>query len=225
MCGRYGIQSSERELLSRFDLGKIAEQIPLSFNVAPGATMPVVVKQSPNRLELMRWGLVPRWAKDLDHGFKTINARAETVAEKPMYRKLLGSQRCLVPASGFFEWQKTPKGKQPYWIKLKSGELFAFAGLWDTWHDPDGGELHTYTIITCAPNQLMEPIHNRMPVILRREDEESWLDPDTVESEQLVPLLRPYAAAEMEAWPVSRRVNNPLIDSEQLIEPLGESRL
>jgi len=219
MCGRYGIQSTERELLSRFDLTKIAEQIPMSFNVAPGATMPVVVKQSPNSLELMRWGLVPRWAKDLDHGLKTINARAETVAEKPMYRKLLGSQRCLVPASGFYEWQKTPKGKQPYWIRLKSEELFAFAGLWDTWHDPDGGELHTYTIITCAPNQLMEPIHNRMPVILRREDEESWLDPDTVESERSVPLLRPYSAGAMEAYPVSRAVNNPQNDGAKLVEP------
>jgi putative SOS response-associated peptidase YedK len=222
MCGRYGIQSSERELLSRFDLEKIAEQIPMSFNVAPGATMPVVVKQSPNSLELMRWGLVPRWAKDLDHGLKTINARAETVAEKPMYRKLLGSQRCLVPASGFYEWQKTPKGKQPYWIRLQSGELFAFAGLWDTWHDPEGGELHTYTIITCAPNALMEPIHNRMPVILRRDDEEAWLDPDTVESERLLLLLRPYAAAEMEAWPVSRAVNNPRADSPNLTSPIRE---
>jgi putative SOS response-associated peptidase YedK len=138
-----------------------------------------------------------------------------------MYRKRLGSQRCLVPASGFFEWQKTGAGKVPHWIRLKSGALFAFAGLWDTWHDPDGGELHTYTIITCAPNALMEPIHNRMPVILRREDEESWLNPDTVESERLLPLLQPYAAGKMEAYPVSRAVNNPRNDGAKLVDPVS----
>jgi putative SOS response-associated peptidase YedK len=225
MCGRYGIQSSERELLSRFDLTTIAEQLPISFNVAPGMTMPVVVRESPNRLELMRWGLIPSWAKDEKIGYRTINARAETVAAKPAFRKAFRSQRCLVPASGFYEWQKTPRGTQPYWISVKGESLVAFAGLWDAWQDPQtGDELHTYTILTCGPNALMEPIHNRMPVILERDAEAVWLDPDQVEVERLQELLHPFPARQREAWPVSAAVNNPRRDSAELIAPLGAAR-
>jgi putative SOS response-associated peptidase YedK len=180
-------------------------------------TMPVVVSQSPNHLELMEWGLLPRWSKDPKATRRPINARAETVAERLMFRNALRSQRCLVPASGFYEWRQTPSGKQPYWIRLGGGELFAFAGLWESWHDRHGEEIRTYTIITTAPNELMVLIHNRMPVILTSEGEELWLNPDETEVDRLLPLLRPYAAREMEAWPVATAVNNPRNDSRELV--------
>src|SRR5262245_2740058 len=208
MCGRYGFEAGQRELLSRFQLEHVADQLTMSFNVTPGMTMPVVVKQSPNRLELMEWGFLPRWAKDPQATRRPINARAETVTTSPMFRKAFRSQRCLVPASGFYEWQQRPGGKQPHWIQLKGGDIFAFAGLWETWRDREGDERHTYTIITTEPNELMAPIHNRMPVILQRDDEALWLNPDETEADRLQKLLRSYPAAEMETWPVSRAVNN-----------------
>ena len=221
MCGRYGFEAGQRELLSRFQLGQVADQLTMSFNVTPGMTMPVVVKQSPNRLELMEWGFLPRWAKDPRATRRPINARAETVATSPMFRQAFRSQRCLVPASGFYEWQQRPGGKQPYWIQLKGGDLFVFAGLWESWSDRDGHETHTYTIITREPNALMAPIHNRMPVFLRRDDEALWLNPDETEAERLQALRRPCPPDEMEAWPVSRAVNNPQNDSADLLRPAG----
>jgi putative SOS response-associated peptidase YedK len=220
MCGRYGFEAGQRELLSRFQLEQVVAQLPMSFNVTSGMTMPVVMKQSPNRLELMEWGFLPRWAKDPDATRRPINARAETVATSPMFRQALRFQRCLAPARGFFEWQNTTSGKQPYWIQLQGGELFAFAGLWESWSDHQGRELRTYTIITTEPNELLAPIHNRMPVILPRDAEEAWLNPDETEGERLTELLRPYAPWTLEAWPVSRAVNNPQNDSVELIRPL-----
>jgi putative SOS response-associated peptidase YedK len=221
MCGRYGFEAGQRELLSRFQLERVVEQLRISFNVTAGMTMPVVVRQSPNRLDLMEWGFLPRWAKDTKATRRPINARAETVASSPMFGQALRFQRCLVPARGFYEWRKTGSGKQPYWIQLKGGELFAFAGIWESWSDQQGRELHAYAIITTEPNELMAPIHNRMPVILPRDAEELWLNPDETEGERLTGLLRPYAAAELEAWPVSTAVNNPQNDSAELIRPSG----
>jgi putative SOS response-associated peptidase YedK len=219
MCGRYGFESGQRELMTRFQLETVIELLPMSFNVAPGMIMPVVVSQSPNHLELMEWGFLPRWAKDPSATRRPINARAETVATTAMFRGAFRHQRCLVPARGFYEWAKTPRGKEPYWIQLQGGELFAFAGLWEAWADRQGRETHTYSIITTEPNERMAPIHNRMPAILRRDDEALWLDPGQTEGERLQPLLRPYPASEMEAWPVSRAVNNPRNDSAELIRP------
>jgi putative SOS response-associated peptidase YedK len=219
MCGRYGFEAGQRELLTRFQIEQVVEQLPISFNVVPGMTMPVVVRESPNRLELMEWGFLPRWAKEPRGVRRPINARAETVATTPMFRNAFRSQRCLVPARGFYEWQQTPSGKQPYWIRLPGGELFGFAGLWEAWRDRHGEEVRSYTIITTAPNELMAPIHNRMPVILPRDAEELWLNPDETEGERLRELLRPYDASEMEAWPVGRAVNNPRNDSPELISP------
>jgi putative SOS response-associated peptidase YedK len=217
MCGRYGIQSDERQLMTRFQLEGVIAQLPMSFNVTPGMTMPVVVSQSPNRLALMEWGLLPRWAKDTGAASRPINARAETVAERPLFRNAFRSQRCLVPANGFYEWQQTPSGKQPYWIRLRGGDLFAFAGLWESWSDRQGGEVLSYTIITTEPNALMAPIHNRMPVILPSDAEALWLNPDETDSERLSRLLVPYDASQMEAWRVSRAVNNPQNDSIDLL--------
>ena len=181
--------------------------------------MPVVLAESPNHVELMRWGLIPRWAKEADSGLNTINARAETVAERRTYRGPLRHQRCLVPASGYYEWQRTANGKVPHWVYLPDEPLFAFAGLWETWRDPAGDEVRSYTIITCEANALTARIHNRMPVILQREDEDQWLNPDLVEPEQVLPLLRPYPSDRMAAHPVSRKVNNPHNDSQDLIVP------
>jgi putative SOS response-associated peptidase YedK len=205
-------------LQRRFSLEELLGEPQPRYNVAPTQTLPVVVRHSPNHLEMMRWGLIPSWAKDASIGSRMINARAETVAEKPAYRGPLRSQRCLVPASGFFEWKRDGARKTPYFIHLTDEPLFAFAGLYDIWHDSDGREVASYSVITTGPNDLMADIHNRMPVILDREDEEIWLDPDTSEPERLLPLLRPYPAREMEAYPVSQVVNSPMNDLPAILE-------
>jgi putative SOS response-associated peptidase YedK len=221
MCGRYGMTATPHDMTQRFDAQPVVTGLQLRFNVAPTQTMPVVVRHSPNTIELMRWGLIPRWAKEPNMGLSTINARAETVAEKRTYRRPLQFQRCLVPATGFYEWQSTADGKVPHWIYLPDEPLFAFAGLWDAWTSPTGEEVRSYTIITCEANAFMAPIHNRMPVILSREAEEDWLNPDVVEPERLLPLLQPYPADRMAAHPVSRAVNNPRNDSPNLVQPVG----
>ncbi len=219
MCGRYAlVVVGDGALQRRFSLEELLDDPAPRYNVAPTQTLPVIVRHSPNSVALMRWGLIPSWAKDASIGNRMINARAETVAEKPAYRKPFRSQRCLVPASGFFEWQRDGAVKMPYYIHLTDEPLFAFAGLYDVWHDPQGQAVHSYTILTTEPNALMASIHNRMPVILDREDEERWLDPDVTEAEQLLPLLRPYPAQAMAAYPVSRAVNSPLHDAPDVLE-------
>ncbi len=219
MCGRYAIVlDSGGSLQRRFSLEDVPGGPATHFNVAPTQTMPVVVRNSPNHVEMMRWGLIPSWAKDAAIGSRMINARAETVAEKPAFRKPFRSQRCLVPASGFFEWKREGDTKTPHFIHLTDEPLFAFAGLYDRWHDPNGEIVQSYTILTTEPNALMRGIHNRMPVILDREDEDLWLDPDISEPERLLPLLRSYPATAMEAYPVSRMVNSPQNDSPLILE-------
>ena len=159
------------------------------FNAAPTQTLPVIVRQSPNHLALMRWGLVPSWAKDASIGSRMINARVETVAEKPAYGRLLRRQRCLVPASGFYEWKREGRRRTPFYFHLRDDAPFAFAGLWDVWTNPEGrGEVHSYTIVTCPANAVVAPVHDRMPVMLEREAEETWLDPDIDDPETLLPL-------------------------------------
>jgi putative SOS response-associated peptidase YedK len=218
MCGRYAlVVAGDGSLQRRFSLEELLDDPAPRFNVAPTQTLPVVVRHSPNHLETMRWGLIPSWAKDPSVGNRMINARAETVAEKPAFRRPFRSRRCLVPASGFFEWKREGTGKQPYFIHLTDEPLFAFAGLYDIWHDPQGQEVRSYTILTTDANDLMAPIHDRMPVILAREDEDDWLDPDIREPERLLPLLRPYPARAMEAYPVSRAVNSPMHDAPDVL--------
>jgi putative SOS response-associated peptidase YedK len=218
MCGRYSFVPGE-QLFERFAAEN--QQLPLhpQPNVAPGSTMPVVVRNSPNRVALMQWGLVPFFAKEPRTSYKTINARAETVSTAPTFRRPFRTRRCLVPASGFYEWKQTEHGKVPHYIRLKNHDLFAFAGLYDIWQDGAGNELTTYTIITTTPNSLMAPIHHRMPVLLRREDEDVWLDKAVQDVESLLALLRPYPADEMEAYPVSKAVNNPANAYEALTQP------
>ncbi len=221
MCGRYAIVlAGDGTLQRRFSLEELRDDPQLRFNVAPTQTLPVITRNSPNRVEMMRWGLIPSWAKDAAIGSKMINARAETVAEKPAFRRPLRSQRCLVPATGFYEWQRDGDRKTPHFIHLPGEPLFAFAGLYDAWRDPDGQTVKTYTILTTEPNDLMASIHNRMPVILRREDEDEWLDPNNTKPEHLLPLLRPYPAGAMAAYPVSRSVNSVRNDAPGLLERL-----
>lgn len=218
MCGRYAIVLvGDGSLQRRFSLEELLDDPQPRYNIAPTQTAPVVVRNSPNRVEMMRWGLIPSWAKDASIGNRMINARAETVAEKPAFRASLRSRRCLVPASGFYEWKRDEAGKTPHFIHLVDEPLFAFAGLYDVWRDPDGRAVRSYTILTTEPNALMASIHNRMPVILRREDEGEWLDPENTAPEHLLPLLRPYPAREMEAYPVSKRVNSPTNDTPDLL--------
>jgi putative SOS response-associated peptidase YedK len=218
MCGRY-VLAEINALAARFG---VADDVPPSvaprYNVAPTQMMPVVVKHSPNQLVLMRWGLVPSWAREGKTEQALINARAETLAQKRTFRQLLASQRCLVPASGFYEWKQTGAGKVPYYVALKDEPLFGFAGLYDRWTDDQGTEILSYTIITTAPNDLMASIHNRMPAILSRDEEEFWLNPDETEAGRLLPLLRPYPADKMKATPVSRAVNNVRNEGASLLQ-------
>ncbi len=169
------------------------------------------------KLEMLRWGLIPSWADDPEIGNRMINARAETVAEKPSYRRAFKRSRCLILADGFYEWQRTDSGKQPFHIRMQDGSPFAFAGLWESWDKGDG--LRSCTIITTEANDLVGEVHNRMPVILHAEDYEMWLDPDFDEREPLTSLLKPYPAETMEAYPVSRRVNKPSNNEPGVVEP------
>lgn len=218
MCGRYSLVPTEN-IATRFDIQDL--QLPLlpRYNVAPSQSMPVVVRNSPNHVVEMQWGLIPSWSKEPRVTFSTINARTETISTSPVFRGPFKSRRCLVPASGFYEWQQTGQGKQPYCIRLKGGELFAFAGLYDIWQDDEGQELYSYTIITTTPNALVAPIHNRMPVILHRQDEDAWLDKDT-DPARLRSFLVPYHADKMETFAVSRAVNNPANEGSELMQPL-----
>ena len=221
MCGRYVLTHPE-QLQQRFAVAQLPLDLSPQYNVAPGQTLPVVVAGAAgNAVALMRWGLIPAWAKDPKIGSRTINARAEGLADKPSFRTPLRRQRCLVPASGFYEWQKAGTTKTPSFIQLTSGELFGFAGLWDRWHDPSGQEVQTYTIVTTAPNALVAPIHHRMPAILPRDAEAAWLDPDTHDAGVLTALLRPYPAEQLEAYPVSPAVNSIANTGAELIAPLS----
>jgi putative SOS response-associated peptidase YedK len=199
-------------------------QLPLlpRYNVAPSQSMPVVVRNSPNRLVEMQWGLIPSWSREPRTAFSTINARAETVTTSAVFRGPFKSRRCLVPANGFYEWRKTEQGKQPYCIRMHGGDLFAFAGLYDIWRDAEGHELYSYTIITTKPNDLVSPIHNRMPVILRREDEDAWLAKES-DPEQLLGMLAAYPADAMEAFAVSRALNSPANESPDVLSPVAAS--
>jgi putative SOS response-associated peptidase YedK len=218
MCGRYTLKTPVSELAERFEIEDSPSSITPSYNIAPTQQVATVLAENGKRkLEMLHWGLIPSWAKDPEIGNRMINARAETVAEKPSYRKAFQERRCLILADGFYEWQKTDNGKQPFYIRMQDESPFAFAGLWESWRN--GREIRSCTIITTAPNELAAPIHNRMPVILDPEDYEMWLDPDFDERDPLTSLLKPYPADVMEAYPVSRRVNKPSNNEPGVIEP------
>ncbi len=220
MCGRYVLEVDPDQLQLAFHLSD-APTLPPRYNVAPTQFLPVITNEQPDALSFLRWGLIPSWAKDMSIGNKLINARAETAAEKPSFRSALKRRRCLVPASGFYEWQKQTSGKTPLYIQVKDAPVIAFAGLWEIWHSPDGSELRTYTILTTGANEFMQPIHTRMPVILHPRDYDQWLDPREVPGEQFAPLLQPFEADRMTAYEVSKAVNSPSFDSPELIRPVA----
>lgn len=223
MCGRYVQTIGLETLLKRFgfDSGEIA--LEPRYNLAPGQEAPVVVEEGARILKLMRWGLVPYWAKEASVGYKMINARAETLIEKPSFKRPFRERRCLVLADGFYEWRKLSGERTgiPMCFTLKSREPFAFAGLWDAWKKPEGDILLSFTIITTKANELLRPIHGRMPVILRPSDEDRWLDPDLKNVDSLVPLLAPYPSDAMKGYEVSTLVNSPKIDVPECIRPDG----
>ena len=216
MCGRFNLVGPGN-LQFRFATQNELPGLPPRYNIAPGQQ--VVIITNHREMQLVRWGLLPHWAKEAKFGGKTINARAESVATKPSYRGPFRYRRCLIPATGFYEWLTTPEGKIPYHIRLKSEEVFGMAGLYDSWTDAEGNELRTCAIITTEANELMAPIHNRMPVIIRPEDEALWLDAGVTDPERLQPLLVPYSAGEMAAFLVSTAINRPANDSEEVLRP------
>lgn len=222
MCGRFARRSTQQVLADWF--GVELEDMPWfapTWNAAPQSLQPVVriSRDSGGReVALARWGLIPFWAKDAKFGYSTFNARAEEVANKPAYREALKKRRCLVPADAFYEWQRLDaKTKKPFAIALKSGDPYALAGLWESWQPKEGAALETFTILTTDPNELMEKIHNRMPVILEPHDYDRWLD-SSDPARPPVDLLRPFPAEKMRAWPVSGRVGNVRNNDAELLE-------
>ena len=217
MCGRYALYGPKSRSHAEPEYFSNLEEFPGSWNVAPGQTLPITRLTKDGLIEQVtaRWGLVPFFAKDEKTGYKCINARAETLARTPAFRGPYTSRRrCLVPACGFYEWQKHPAGKQPYYITSADGSLLAFAGLWDVWKRPDGEALTTFTIITTAPNALTRRLHDRMPVILEPDDYRTWL-----EAEDPRELLKPAPDDMLQCFPVSSRVNSPKNDAPDLIAP------
>ncbi|HLE25330.1 MAG TPA: SOS response-associated peptidase [Thermodesulfobacteriota bacterium] len=226
MCGRMTLTTDKDDIQSRWgfiDPSGVLDLIKPRFNISPSQNSPTVIVNQDNReLKMMRWGLIPFWAKEASIGYKMINAKAETVHEKPSFRKSFKDKRCLVLADGFYEWTKTDKkNKIPFRFVLKTKEPFAFAGLWDAWKTPEGEMLLTFTIITTNANELMEPIHDRMPVILHEKDEALWLDPEFKDANKLTALLKPFPSDKMEAYRVSTIVNSPKNDTPKCIEPVG----
>lgn len=222
MCGRFTITLEPAFFQQEFDLGNIPSEWTPRYNVAPTQKIPVVKNFLTRDVEMLRWGLVPHWAKDLSIGYRLINARSETLSEKPSFRNAFEKRRCLVLADGFFEWQTPEKkgaAKTPYRFALKDGKPFAFAGLWETWHSPEKEEILSCTIITCEPNEMIAQVHNRMPVILDRENCWSWLEVKS--QKELSDFLKPFPSEKMEFYPVSLNVNNPREENPGLIRPLS----
>jgi putative SOS response-associated peptidase YedK len=218
VCGRFVLKAPVSQLISRFKLDE-AVDVPPRYNIAPGTGIPTI-RHSPEGkrvMHLLRWGLIPHWAKDPGLGAKLSNARGEAVADKPAFRDAFNRRRCLVPVDGFYEWKATGKQKQPYYFSLKSGEPFALGGLWESWRTSDGDILRTCCLITTGPNETMAPVHDRMPVIVSRGDVEVWLTGDANDAQV---LIRPYSSEDMQAWAVSRRVNRSGEEGADIIHPV-----
>lgn len=223
MCGRFTQTATPEVIAEQFAVADTPLFKP-RYNIAPSQAV-AAIRINPNTtartLVMLRWGLIPSWAKDPKIGYQCINAKAETVAEKPSFRSAFKKRRCLIVATGFYEWRADGRTKQPMWIGLKNKRPFAFAGLWEHWTPAEGTLLETCTIITTEPNDFMRPIHNRMPVILPPVSYGQWLDPNFQQIERLNALLRPYPSEELTSFPVSTLVNNPRHDVPQVLEPVS----
>ena len=222
MCGRFSLTTAEKQvLLNRFDLEEIPFELKPRYNIAPSQDIPIIQNTNPKILTQARWGLIPSWAKDESLSFKMINARAETVNEKPAYKKPFEQKRCLIPADSYYEWDKVKNTKTPYRIMLKNEEIFSFAGIWETWNK-DGKSITSCSIITTEPNELMKKIHIRMPVILSKDKEKDYLNNSP---EKALKLLKPFNATKMKMYQISDLVNSPKNDSIEVIKEVKKSTL
>jgi len=220
MCGRFDCHSDISVVVKVFKIDRLSIEYKPHYNIAPSQNIIVVKDSGKRELIQCRWGFIPSWAKDPSMGFKMINARAETLMEKPAFKDAFRNQRCLVVADGFYEWVREGKVKQPIYISLKSHTPVGFAGLYSVWRSPEGEDICTCTIITTDANELLRPIHDRMPAIIPKDKEDLWLDPKTTEKEKLLPLLTPYPSNELESYRVSPIMNKPEYDSAEAISPI-----
>ena len=220
MCGRFTLTADLALVAERFHFDPTGLSFTPSYNIAPSQQVLAVINDGTNRASYLRWGLVPSWAKTPTIGHRMINARVETAAAKPSFRQALQRRRCLILADGFFEWRQSGTTKTPMYIGLHDHQLFAFAGLWDTWRDPTGAALSTCTILTTTSNAVLAPIHHRMPVILPPEAETTWLDSHVTAPAALLPFLTPYESERMQAYAVSQAVNSPQHNAPDCIAPV-----
>lgn len=222
MCGRFSITLEPADFQEEFELGEFPVDFQPRYNVAPTQPVAAVRDADSRKVEWLKWGLIPSWAKEASIGARMINARSETLAEKPSFKQAFSRRRCLILADGFFEWHRS--GDQtpstPYYITLKEKKPFAFAGLWDRWQLPGADETLSCTIITCMPNELIAPLHDRMPVILDRETAWQWMSAAPLD--QLNGMLKPYSASKMALVEVGRLVNHPGVDTPEIIQPVGK---
>ena len=221
MCGRFTLAAETADLEAEFEGVQFPTQFAPRYNIAPSQPVLVIPNEGKGRADFFVWGLIPSWAKDASIGSRLINARGETLAEKPAFRGAYKYKRCLILADGFYEWKSIPhtKVKVPHYITLAERKAFGFAGLWSEWHASDGSEVRSCTIVTTTPNSLLAGIHNRMPVIISREDRQLWLDPAPKSHADLTHLIRPYPAELMQAFAVSTLVNSPANDRAECVLP------
>ena len=222
MCGRFTLTVDPGDLMEVFPGITFPQEIRPRYNIAPSQPVAVIANTDQGKLDFFTWGLIPSWAKDPSIGSRMINARAETLAEKPAFKAALRRRRCLILGDGFFEWESISgqKTKQPHYFQLANQKPFGFAGLWEIWFSPDGSEIRSCTIITTTPNKLVEPIHNRMPAIIMRDDYSHWLSTGDLATSESLPLLKPFPESQMKSHPVSLFVNNPANDSSECILPI-----
>jgi putative SOS response-associated peptidase YedK len=220
MCGRYSFAPDLKIVNEHYDITLKDGDIRNNYNCAPSQSLPVITGDKPDELSVFQWGLIPFWAKDRKIAYKLINARGETLSEKASFRNAFKKRRCLIPADAFYEWKKIEGSKEkiPYRIFLSGQAVFSMAGIWEQWKSPEGALIHSFSIITISPNELMAEIHNRMPVILDKKNEKVWLETD--DQQKLMPLIKPYPADKMDAYRISALVNSPRNNSMEIIKPV-----
>lgn len=225
MCGRFVLIANPSAVQQAFNLAVPPAQMQPRYNIAPTQPVAVITNENPQEVTYHKWGLIPSWAKDMSMAAKMINARSESAAEKPAFRSAFRRRRCIIPADGFYEWKEQGKDKTPMFIHMNDQSLFGMAGLWEIWHDPDGGELRTCSILTTDANPFMQQYHHRMPVVLHKDDYPLWLSSKEEPLPILQGLMQPWSDDNFAAYAVSKAVNKPANDSPQLIEPVDQGRL